>query len=333
MNTRATLNDIADEFRRTGQVVRWPIPRELQSSAEVEYRNNFAEALAKRSVPEIISSYVYLSVSSMDRLLALASRHLLSEPLGGVGIELGAGCGLLSSVVAKKKAVEAVLAVEVCEQMASLVIPKVASWVLGKDANKVIPIVGSFDDLRLPANSVDFAVEIDSFHHSENLISTVSECTRVLKPGGLLLCFDRSQPNTVTDDDVEQMLSQVYSREFLVANSYPPDIVLTRRENGEHEYRLFEWKSAFDASELKLVKTIKFSEEVPFRLALKGLISVSPTRIRRMLYQTDNATPKVALSWFAQYPRSYARRFARQGESGPHVLAPKETTVFLLRKP
>ncbi len=270
VNIRTTLNDIVDEYRRTGQVIRWPVPQELQSSAAVEYRTDFAQTLAKRSVPEIISSYVYMSASSMDRMLALASRHLLSEPLGGVGIELGAGCGLLASVVAKKKAVETVLAVEVCEQMASLVIPKVASFVLGKEANKIVPVVGSFDYLRLPANSVDFAVEIDSFHHSDNLSVTLSECARVLKPGGLLLCFDRSHPNTVTDDDVEQMLSQVYSREFLLANSYPPDIVLTRRGNGEHEYRLFEWKSAFDTAGLKLIKTIEFSEEGTVSFSSEG---------------------------------------------------------------
>jgi len=47
VNIRTTLNDIVDEYRRTGQVIRWPVPQELQSSAAVEYRNDFAQTLAK----------------------------------------------------------------------------------------------------------------------------------------------------------------------------------------------------------------------------------------------------------------------------------------------
>ena len=57
----------------------------------------------------------------------------------------------------------------------------------------------------------------------------MTECARVLKPGGLLLCFDRCHDDSVSDADVERLLSKVYSRDFLVANCYPPDITLTRR--------------------------------------------------------------------------------------------------------
>jgi len=32
VNIRTTLNDIVDEYRRTGQVIRWPVPQELQFS-------------------------------------------------------------------------------------------------------------------------------------------------------------------------------------------------------------------------------------------------------------------------------------------------------------
>lgn len=327
-NTRSTLNGIGYEFVRTNQVIRWPVPLELQFSAAVEYRNNFAQELAKRSVPEITQLYVYMSVFEMDRMVTLASRYLLSEPLRGIGVELGAGCGLLASVIAKRKTVERVFAVEICEQMASLVIPKVASSVLGKDANKVISVLGSFDDLRLAENSVDFAVEIDSLHHSDNLNTTLSECARVLKPGGWLLCFDRCHPNSVTDDEVERLLSQVYSREFLLANNYPPDITLTRRENGEHEYRLFEWQAAFEAAGFQFIKMRKFYEQVPSRLALKGLLSVLPMSIRRMLYKTDNASYKTSLLWL----RRRLRAAIRNDRLGAYILAPKETTVFLLRK-
>jgi SAM-dependent methyltransferase len=239
METTAPLS------KQTGDVLRWPLPSELVSSPPVAYRNAFAKALAQESAPEIVKSYVLLSLEQMEWLYAFACRHLLPSGLCGRGIELGAGCGLLSSVVARDPKVEVVYAVEVCDVMATLVIPKVAAYVLGERGRKVVPVVGSFDDLRFSAGSIDFAVEISSLHHSDDLAKTLAECARVLKRGGILLCFDRCQPNRITDAEVNAMLSKVYPREFLVANHYPPDIRLTRRENGEHEYRLFEWQTAF----------------------------------------------------------------------------------------
>src|SRR5438105_2952685 len=125
----SAITDLAVEFGATGQPVRWPVPSDLDSSPAVAYRNRFALELSKKTGPEIAKSYVYLSVQEMERMLALATRDLLERPLAGVGLELGAGCGLLASVVAKLPEVRAVLAVEVCEEMAGKVIPMVARWV------------------------------------------------------------------------------------------------------------------------------------------------------------------------------------------------------------
>ncbi len=314
---------------RPGELVRWPVPEAFTSSPAVAYRNRFALALAERSVPEIVESFVYLSSADMHRLVQVAMRSVAAAPFRGVGLELGSGCGLLSATVARDPGVEAMLAVEICEQIAHSLIPRVAGGVLGEQRDKVIPVVGSFDDLRIPDNSVDFIVEIDSLHHSDDLIRTLSECHRVLKPGGRVLCLDRCHPNSVTDQEVDRMLSEVYSRRFLIQNAYPPDVKLTRRENGEHEYRLFEWQGAFQAAGLRLVRARRLVKQVPLRRALKGLLHTLPERLRRMLYQTENATLRDSLAWTIQGLRT---RFIRTEFSRP-LLAPKATTVFLLEKP
>jgi SAM-dependent methyltransferase len=300
----------------------------LEYSPKVAYRNDYAKDLARRSGPEIVRSYVYLSLPQMRRLMALARRHVLSEPLHGRGIELGAGCGLLSSVVAEDPAVREILALEICEQAANLLIPRVAEWVLGSQAQKVVPVVGSFDHLQLPDGTLDFVVEIDSLHHADDLGATLRECARVLKPGGRVLCFDRCHPDWVTDREVEEMLSIVYSREFLMTNHYPADAVLTRRDNGEHEYRLFEWKAAFQAAGLRLAALASFELAVSPRVALKGMLSLMPRTVRRRLYRSDGPTPRSTLQWLIQRFRAATGYYHRHHV----VLAPKKTTVFALVK-
>ena len=56
------------------------------------------------------------------------------------------------------------------------------------------------------------------------------------------------------------MLDIIYDKEFLIKNYRSEDTILTRRENGEHEYRFSEWKnyfkeSGFDILSSTIIKT------------------------------------------------------------------------------
>jgi SAM-dependent methyltransferase len=302
-------------------VVRWSLPPELEQSSAVAYRNRFADQLASRPVDEVLDSYAHYSVAAMERLVCLAERYVLDEPLAGVGIELGAGTALLSSVIARREGVRAILALEVCEGMCRHVVPKVAGSILGDRAGRIVPVVGSFDDLHLPDGSLDFAVEIGSLHHSNDLARTCREAARVLRPGGTLLCFDRCHPNSVTDAEVEALLGRTYSREFLVANGYPPDIVFTRRQNGEHEYRLFEWQGAFAAAGLEMRRMVEFRRPLKLRHALGGLLSL-----------TGRKRHKYRPAMVGQYLRERLARLRGTARCGNYVLSERRTTVFALAK-
>src|SRR4051812_48656508 len=76
--------------------LRWPLPEEFVSSPEVAYRNLFAETLSRRGVDEILDRFVYLNSRQMQRLVEVGCRAVAAPELRGVGVELGAGCGLLS---------------------------------------------------------------------------------------------------------------------------------------------------------------------------------------------------------------------------------------------
>lgn len=326
--TDGWLPALQREYAATGKPLQWPIPEAVRAALAVTLRDRFAVQLSLEEPEKIALRYVYLTPRQMGALLRVAERRYLPHPLRGRGIELGAGCGVLAAVVARRPDVESVLAVEVCEQVTQLLIPKIARHVLGDSTHKVLPITGSFDDLRIPDASLDFAVENDSLHHSADLPVTMTECSRVLKPGGLLLCFDRCHDDSVSDADVEHLLSKVYTRDFLVANGYPCDITLTRRENGENEYRLFEWRAAADAAGLVLLGKHDVVRREPLKKAVKGLCSVLPRVARERLYKTNNADLRNTITWAKQL----AGPAIRPG-LGRQTLAPKATNILVFQKP
>ena len=326
------VDDWLTRLRREGDgtspSVKWPIPDALRAAPAVTLRNGFARELSVERADAIAQRYVYMTPDQVGALVGLAERRFLPHPLRGRGIELGAGCGVFAAVVARRADVEAVLAVEVCDEVTDLLIPKIARHVLGDAADKVVPIAGSFDDLRIPDASLDFAIENDSLHHSDDLAVTMTECARVLRPGGLLLCFDRCHDDSVSDEEVERMLATVYTRGFLVANGYPPDITLTRRANGEHEYRLFEWRAAADGAGLTWLGKHDVVRRESLRRAVKGVCSLLPPGVRNRLYKTNNVGFGHTLTWARQQLHPL-RAWAGQAP----VLASKSTSVLVFRKP
>lgn len=303
----------------------WPIPAAFRSKEEVVYRNLFARELSEVPVEDAVERYVYLNFQQMRTMWQIA-REISGLSFTGVGIELGAGCGLLSSIVAEAEDVETILAVEICEEITSTLLPRVSEAVLASNAHKVVPVVGSFDDLQIHDSSIDFIVEIDSLHHSHDLNKTLQECARVIKPGGHMICFDRCHPNHVTDEQVEEKLNRVYPNSFLEKNGYPSNIQLTRRQNGEHEYRLFEWQEAFEKAGFDLVKKQRIYKTVDFNRAIKGIISLLPRSLRSKLIRDDSATPASTWHWLI---RKLGWKKARVGNS---FVGPKNSTVFVLRR-
>ncbi|MCG8462699.1 MAG: class I SAM-dependent methyltransferase [Holophagales bacterium] len=229
--------------------LQWPIPAEEMESPALLNRNRFAQRFVEAPVARILDTYTKMNLAEARRLIATAERCCLGARLRGRGIELGAGTALLSCALAVRSDVEQMTAVEYVPDMVRLIQPRVIEHCLGAaQRRKVIRANGSFDELGAEDASFDFAIEIGSLHHSNDLPRTMAEIHRVLRPGGVLLAFDRVQPDHMTDAEVEALLDREYSREFLERFGYPLDRPLTRRQNGEHEYRRWEWQAAIDAA-------------------------------------------------------------------------------------
>ena len=100
-----------------------------------------------------------------------------------------------------------------------------------------------------------------------------------------------------------------------------------RHEHGEHEYRLREWEDAFSRAGLRIGRNVEFHPRISFRGGIKGLVSLLPSSVRDLLYQTENATPRTTWRYVAQQLRQLtAGRRSR-------ILGAHRDTMPLIRKP
>ena len=236
----------------------WKRNSALISGQEYVGNQLIAQEASEKGFYSIINEYVYIDSKYVEKTFDIIPRS--SELIFGVGVDLGGGVGCISSTLAKKESVEKIYCVEVVEDVVKLCQPIVKKEILKEKEKKVISVVGDFDNLELNDNSIDFAVSWDSMHHSTNPIKTLKECKRVLKKNGILIIVDRAHNNSTLDSEIERMLNIKYNEEFLIKNHRPKNMILTRRENGEHEYRFFEWKrffleAGFDLLENIVIKT------------------------------------------------------------------------------
>lgn len=239
-----TVAAVVESYATTGRPIQWKLPPLLESQMANSCREGTAEAFSNIPADEIVQRYTGVRYDQLASAIDAARLRVLPRPFRGVGIELGAGCGALSTVVARDPAVAAVLAVEVVDGVVTRLTPQVADHFLGRAARKVIPVRGSFDLMELPDQSIDFSIEYHSLHHADDLEAALRELYRVLKPGSFLLAFDRVLPDSISDEEIEARLSIRYDEAFLAKYGYPAGLKLTRRENGEHEIRETEWRAA-----------------------------------------------------------------------------------------
>jgi ubiquinone/menaquinone biosynthesis C-methylase UbiE len=261
---------------------KWQIPAGFEDLPEVVYRNRFASNLLNYKPEDICKAYVYMDSSQMRELVQIAVRE---NQYKGKAVELGAGCALLASTFASLfPGLKKVYAIEIVSGFPAKIMPIIANHVIKENPQRLVPVLGSFDNIELPDNSVDLAFEIDSLHHSHDLSVTLQELNRVMKKGGTLIAFDRAHANSTTDAEIESMLNKVYDEDFIKSNFYPEGTILTRRENGEHEIRFREWENYFREAGFELKETIHVKARPNLKRLIKAILKlILPNSIFRML--------------------------------------------------
>lgn len=234
------------------EILNWKINPELKKEIDRHYRTNFALSLKDCDSKIIMDKITFdsvapnLTLENIEKFVDYVDKNFLNKKIKGVGLEVGAGPGFFSAIFAKNKDVKKVYAVEVCENIVKELMPKVTSFVSDKSsADKVVGCIGDFNNLELEDSSIDFVFDFYSLHHSDNLNQTLSEINRILKPGGVIFCFDKARGDYLTNEDLEKMLDKEYPAEAKKIMGVDPTVRLTRRMNGEKEFRLKDWKSNF----------------------------------------------------------------------------------------
>ena len=224
----------------------WPIDNSYLNSEDYKLNNRIALEVYGKGYDEISKKYTHIKPHEIQTVLKLSSN--IFSKLSGNGIDLGGGVGSVSSVVALSQLVDKNVCLEITRNCVTKCHPIVISKILGDRSSKVSSVIGDFDNLNLEAKSLNFAIAWDALHHSNNIVNTLNEVRRVLKEDGYFLIIDRGHNNATSQKEVDRMLNVQYSEELLLDNYLPRDKVLTRKDNGEHEYRYNEWTEFFSLS-------------------------------------------------------------------------------------
>lgn len=309
------------------KILKWSINPELKKETEEHYRTKFALSLENKDPLTIIHQITFdgvapdIEIKDLENLFEFVQRKILKEKIKGVGLEVGAGPATFSSVLAKRKPVEKIYAVEVCGPIVELLMPKVTRYILGNKENKVVGAVGSFDDIELPDESVDFIFDFFSLHHSGNLEKTFKECFRILKRNGFIFCFDKARPDYFTEEDLNELLDAEYTEKDKIIFGWPFNKRLTRRMNGEKEYRLKDWKRSFSQAGFNKIENFYLAK--PGKRLLKNYLSLLPIKLQ---IKINELLPK----------HKYAHKFILSDQNkvftGLISLFPKEISLLVSYK-
>lgn len=194
-----------------------------------------------------VHAEVLVDFPKLEKLVLEGIRFLdfLKIPFQGSAADLGSGVGTGATIISKLPDVEKVFAIEYAEQFVLKLMPIVFGQ-FKADESKIVRVVGDFDNLQIQDNSLSLIIEIDSFHHSDNLDITLKECYRVLKPGGVIISIDRAWPDSFSRVELDKKLDIEYDESRKALYGIPADQKYRRRDNGEHEYTIKEWLSFYE---------------------------------------------------------------------------------------
>ena len=239
--------------------ISWKISKKILSTEDYKLNNRIAKKYSKENINKLAKKYTHIKPEHINFLLKTNSK--IWKNLKGLGADLGGGIGLLSSVIAKKKDIKKIYWVEGVKNAVTKCQPRVKKKILNKKAKKVISVLGSFDHIELKKSSLDFCIAWDAMHHSEDLVKTLIGIKKVLKKNGKLIIVDRAHNNDTSNAEIQRMLNIVYSKEFLRENYLPINKKLTRKMNGEREYRYSDWEKNFKKSGFKIEEVIIVKEK------------------------------------------------------------------------
>ena len=234
--------------------------------AEYKLNSRLAEVVSgKNDINKLSEAYTHINSESIYKFLNNIPN--IKNVFKGDGIDLGGGPGIVSATLVNNYSdIESLILLEYVSEVLELCYPITHKYLLKDNGIKISPICGSFDQILLEDKSIDFAIFWGSLHHSLDPIKTLKEVNRVLKSSGHLVIVDRAHDNSTPQKEIDRMMNIVYSQEFIRNNFLPEGTILTRKDNGEHEYRFNELEDFFKESNFNIIYEALFIQNHPRNL-------------------------------------------------------------------
>lgn len=191
--------------------------------------------------------------------LVRAGLHFLSRigrPVAGEAVDLGSGTGVGAAILSKLGGITRVYALEYSEGFVSNVMPLVFKQFEAQQG-KIQRIVGDFNRTQFETGSIALVLDVDSFHHAEDLDVLLLEIARIMDPRGALIAIDRAWADSCSPAELEAMLDRQLPDRLKERYGIPSTCSFTRRDWGEHEYTLGHWFRSFEKAGLSCAALIQ----------------------------------------------------------------------------
>ena len=208
---------------------------------------------------QAVRDYQQLSELIAGGMQFLGSCRKLDNARDWKAVDMGSGTGVGATIISQYDQFQKIWAVEFSENFVTDIMPEVFAYFKAK-SEKIIRVVGDFNHLELEDGSLDLILDIDSFHHSEDLPTTLQECYRTLRPGGVIMAVDRAWEDHYSQLELDTMLDRELNDKLKKKYNIPEGTSFTRRDFGEHEYTLSQWFKAFSQAGFE---TLVFSQIHP----------------------------------------------------------------------
>ena len=245
----------------------WSSEPEIGSTAYFDYWNN--EEIEKLKPWHVLESGFggleqHLKKTGLVRQLeqCLDRAAQLGHAVHGIGADLACGVLWATSFMLKRiGSISKIYGVEYSTHRLLEIGPAVLRY-YGVEADKVVLCLGSFYEIRLPDESVDFIILAEAFHHADEPGRLLAEIRRVLKQSGVVLVVGEHRiPNAAVlygrnfvKHIGSRVLPKIAQRWFFgtMINSvslFPSPEELLRPDPimGDHYYLLRQYKQMFSA--------------------------------------------------------------------------------------
>lgn len=225
---------------------RWLSDTDLQRIYTAEYWNDIEEERKKEwwiENGDYDRCREYLDRSGLLAEYRQAEAFIADRPSTNLRvIDLAAGIGWTSALISRLPNVSEVIAVEISRHRLERLFPHAVRMFDGQ-AQKLRRCIGSFYDLHLPDASADVIFLSQAFHHADRPLHLLTECDRVLKPGGRIIVVGE---HWIGARRIVRRFLSVLLRERRIITDvhrlFPPDDLL-----GDHCYRRSDYYLLFGA--------------------------------------------------------------------------------------